>query len=467
MEELFLGIDVGTTAVKLGVIEGGRLRHHGQAALTTYSDQGDDRYQKAGEVLNTVKELIGAIPKNFRSQITAIAFSTAMHSLLPQRPGQALTSGKIFLWSDRQAGALMEAFRKTQQAREFYLATGTPIHAMSTFAKICFFEQTGDYPQTTRWLGLKELLLTEFTGETVIDVSTASATGLYSLDTGNWHTGILDFLGIESAQLAQITAGDQPFAIKKELAAGLGLPTAARVYAGASDGCLAAFAGYCHTGIPNSLTIGTSGAARVLRRQQKLVPVRQNFCYVLNQDWFVTGAPSNNGGCVLEWGAKLFCPKAPQHFYQELRTILEQIPIGSGGVRFAPFLNGERAPYWSTSVKAGFHGLTVDTTQKQLIRSITEGLLLNVKTLAEMAGVTKQVTLSGGFFKTAALTQMTLDVLGCEGIISEENEPIFGLYAWLAAGDQEPPKLPAASLSWDAENHAAYVKLSSGYFDFV
>ena len=466
MEDLFLGIDVGTTAVKLGVIEAGQLRHHGQAALVTYSDYGIDRYQKAAEVLAAVKELIGLIPETFRSRITDIAFSTAMHSLLPQPPEMPLTAGKIFLWSDRQAGPFMEEFRKTQQAQDFYLATGTPIHAMSTFAKIDFLQKTGAYPQETRWLGVKELLLATFTGETVIDAATASATGLYQLASGSWDEKILTFLGIKNPQLARIVDGSKAFTITADLATELGLPLTSNVYAGASDGCLAAFAGYHYTGISNSLTIGTSAAVRVLRKEPKLDPVRQNFCYVLNKDWFVTGAPSNNGGCVLQWAANVFFPQAPQRFYQELPEILAQTAVGSDGVRFAPFINGERAPYWSTAVTAGFQGLTVDTKQAQLIRSVVEGLLLNVKILAEMAGVTDEITLSGGFFQTTALTQLTLDILGCQGVLSEENEPIFGLYAWLKEKPTSP-KNSGTELSWNPENYQKYAKLRENYFDFV
>ena len=93
---VFLGIDIGTTAIKLGVIKEQQLLFETSLVLTTYED-GEARYQHASEIIEALEKGILLIPKNIRAEISIISFSTAMHSLMPAN------SQKIFLWSDLQA----------------------------------------------------------------------------------------------------------------------------------------------------------------------------------------------------------------------------------------------------------------------------------------------------------------------------------------------------------------------------
>lgn len=94
---VFLGIDIGTTAIKLGVIQENSLLYTGDLPLQTY---GDDRikYQDGNELLGILQAGILAIPVNLRQKITTLSFSTAMHSLMPDDGRR-----QIFLWSDLQA----------------------------------------------------------------------------------------------------------------------------------------------------------------------------------------------------------------------------------------------------------------------------------------------------------------------------------------------------------------------------
>lgn len=112
---VFLGIDIGTTAIKLGIIQENELLYSSELPLQTY---GDDRikYQNGTELLASLKLGILAIPAWLRNEITRISFSTAMHSLMPD-------DGKkqIFLWSDLQAASLIDTFKQSDLAEHFYL----------------------------------------------------------------------------------------------------------------------------------------------------------------------------------------------------------------------------------------------------------------------------------------------------------------------------------------------------------
>ena len=455
---MFLGIDIGTTAIKFGLIEDRKIIYSQSLPIKTHS-HGLKQTQSATQISSQLISGVTTIPAQLKAAITVIGFSTAMHSLMPVA-GE--TAEEIYIWSDNQASQTMTAFRQTDLAATFYEETGTPIHAMSPFAKLAYFQTNGSYSKETKWFGLKELAMALFTGQARIDYSTASATGLFSLKEKQWSQKILNYLSLSKAQLAPLCAPTDRFLITEEMAQRCGLKPEVEVMCGASDGCLAAYAGYISTGIRNSLTIGTSAAVRKVSETTVFDDQKQNFCYYLQDDLYVVGAPSNNGGCVLAW-AKETLSEDPDGFYHYLPQVMEESPIGSNGLRFFPYLNGERAPFWTNEITGGFSGLTLKHNRSDMLRAVIEGMLMNIDLLKQMAQLEGAVTVSGGFFQTKLLGQMTADVLGLTCYLSDENEPIFGLYdlykSSVVRQDQPDEKFVP-----DPQNQALYQELAKTYF---
>lgn len=462
MHSGLLGIDIGTTAIKVMIIEAGQALWSTSHRIQMYQDTAKMRYQKSAEIIAIIDEAILAIPKKLRQRVGKISFSVAMHSVMPMlHPA----NNPVFIWSDNQAeDTLMKEMTPTLREK-FYLLTGTPIHPMSPFAKILHFKRNNLFPEETVWLGLKELVMQYFTGQAVIDVSTASATGICDLAQMSWNTEILQFLRISKSHLAPIVAPRASFDLLAAHKIRYDLPSEVEVICGASDGTLAALAGLVSTGNPNSLTIGTSAAVRVIQKETWLDIARQNFCYRLDEETFVLGAPSNNGGSVLEWARQLFGATA-EEFYPMVQQALATTTIGANGVKFYPFLTGERAPYWNTKLKAEFKGVGALTDQAVLVRSILEGMLLNIKQLLEVVPVSEPLSLSGGFFQTEELTQLLVDILGIEGVLSSENEPIYGLY-YLLFPPLSKPHQAEISFVPNQEKFQAYAKIAQNYFTDV
>lgn len=457
---MFLGIDIGTTAIKLGIIDQRTLLHHQTVPIKTTIYGTGESFQSASEVRRLVLASVKGLPVEYKSAITVIGFSVAMHSLLPVSLDR---EEQIYIWSDSQAHETISSFRKEPQAGFFYEQTGTPIHSMSPFAKILHFQHTDKFPAGTKWYGLKEWVMQQFTGYPLIDYSTASATGLFDLQHLCWSQEILDFLGIQEEQLGILADTCETFPILPSIADSCGLSSEVKIMIGASDGCLAAYAGYKATMIENSLTIGTSGAVRRIVKRPIFDRQRQNFCYYLNADWYVCGAPTNNGGCVLAWAAENLAQDT-QHFFDQLPQLLSETEVGANGIRFLPYINGERAPFWSNSKKGAFENLTLYHTRNDMLRSVVEGLLLNIRVLKELTGAEEKLTISGGFFQTLALCQLTADILGIDCYLSDENEPIFGLYE-LYYKELEIKTQPLVKFQPDPELRLAYDGLAKTYFD--
>ncbi|NBK09800.1 gluconokinase [Enterococcus asini] len=452
---MFLGIDIGTTAIKLGVVQENELLYTSDLPLKTY---GDDRikFQKGDELLAALTAGILAIPAWMRQQIAIISFSTAMHSLMPD-------DGKkqIFLWSDLQAASAIDRFKQTNLAIRFYEISGTPIHAMSPFAKLLYFQETKQYPAEIHWYGIKELVMQHFTGKPFIDYATASATGLFDLREKQWSKEILNYLGIKATQLAPLADTTQTFEMLPEIRTLFDFSHEIQVVIGASDGTLAAYASYYSTGRTASLTIGTSAAVRQITKKIQLDQKKQNFCYYLKEDLLVSGAPSNNGGIVLAWAAEQVSAD-PAVFYETLPDLLTDTTPGANNLRFWPYLNGERAPYWSNEIKGGFYDLTLQHTRADMVRSVIEGMLLNIRQLVELVAEGEELSVSGGFFQTAALGKLAADIFGTPCYYAPQNEPIFGLYYLLEQPEQRIEENQA--FLPDPVERDTYKQIASNYF---
>ena len=333
---------------------------------------------------------------------------------------------------------------------------------MSPFAKLLYFKEVNKYQKVTRWLGLKELVLEYFTGKFIIDRSCASATGYYDLRNQKWSGEILSYLAIDTNQLAEIVDTAASFQMTSEKIRYFGFASTVRVVAGASDGALAAYASFYRTKRTASLTIGTSAAVRQISNSIKLEPTKQNFCYYLNKDYFVIGAPSNNGASLLEWSAEQLA-KDTLAFYQQLPDVLEKTIVGSHGLRFLPYLNGERAPLWDENAKGGFYDLALHHTREDLLRSVIEGMLLNIKRLVQLVAPDQILSVSGGFFQTPALAQLASTIFGAECIYASENEPIFGLY-YLYFQPKIKKEITGTHFIPNKKEQAAYERLAEDYF---
>lgn len=422
-------IDVGTTAIKLFLYQQEQLIDQEEIRIQTYSDATGKVYQKPEEVLKGLRTALLSLIGRTAASIDFIALSTAMHSLLPVFEHGY---GDILIWSDKQAASTATAFKKTRFSQQFYEKTGTPIHYMSPFSKLLWIKQEEPFPlPVKRWIGLKELITEFFTDNYLLDYSTASATGLFNSLTLDWDDEILEFLAVKRTQLAQLVDTNAVVDIQKIRKKELGLSRHTQLLIGASDGCLAAFAGYLNTGLHTSITLGTSGAVRKLSTKRELSPDGATFCYYLKKDLWVIGGPTNNGGTVLEWASNLFFDN-PTALFKHLDTVLDIVPIGSNGLQFLPYINGERAPMWSPSINGSFQGVTTAHKRNDFIRAVVEGMLLNIKIIMEANHVTdEEVSINGGVFKHTELAQLTATILDKQCLLSTHNEPGFGLLGLL------------------------------------
>jgi len=439
MSQVVIGVDIGTTSTKAVIFdEDGSIRSMHAVEYPMLHPQPGWAEQDPHVLFSAVMQSIqGAIYKGHVSakQVKAIGFSVAMHSMmLVDEHHRPLTN--CIIWTDNRSSEQAERLRASEQGVAMYKKTGTPIHPMSPLVKLMWFKECAPdvFKRAYKFISIKEYVLYQWFHQCVVDYSIASATGLFSLQTFDWDEEILTFLGIERSQLSSLVPTTYTLqGMDKKWAEQLGISSRTPVVIGASDGVLANVGVGAILPHEAAITIGTSGAVRTISPFPKTDERGRTFCYVLTENEWVVGGPTNNGGILLRWlrdefGAqeKEVAKRLGVDPYDLLTQYAARVPAGSEGLLFLPFLSGERAPYWDAHARGTFFGIRLQHKREHFIRSVMEGVCMSVFSVAlavrDVVGPLSEIRVSGGFAKSPFWRQMLCDMMGKELIVPETHE---------------------------------------------
>jgi gluconokinase len=420
-----IGCDIGTTNVKsvaFDSVSGAILTSHSESyemqhPQPDWSEQVPDEIFEA--TCKTIKEVTAFC--NGKDELLGISFSAAMHGVLAlDKNGKQLTN--LIIWADNRSSDIAIKLRSSQIGKKIYDHNGTPIHAMTPVCKLLWMKENEPeiYKNTSRFVGIKEYVIFRLTGKFVVDYSIASATGMFNIRELKWDAYTLKKLGLKPEKLSEAVS---PYHIEKLSADNpAGLPEGTRLIMGASDGCLANLgSGAIRTG-SMAVTIGTSAAVRICSDKPYSDPLMQTFCYVLDEHTYIVGGPSNNGAVIFEWLMNTFFPKEE---YDAVFKEASKIKAGSDGLIFYPYLLGERAPLWSSTVRGGFSGLDIQHTRPHFARAVMEGILLNLYSIGKILMKMQKIDTiyaNGGFARSPIWVQMLSDIFGKKVMLNETVE---------------------------------------------
>ncbi|MEV6488951.1 gluconokinase [Actinoplanes sp. NPDC051633] len=409
--DVVIAIDTGTTATK-GVAAGldGELCAH-TSVHYPLSVPGPGRAElDADQLLAAAVEALAEIAKQCRDRgdrVAAVSLSAFLHGLVPMdAAGKPL--GPLVTWADGRAARQSE--KLADRAKALQARTGTPVHPMSPLTKLAWWRENdpSTLRDTPRWGGVKEVVLAGLTGEFLLDLSVASATGLYDIHERRWDDEALDIAGVRAGQLAEVVPTTLARTLKPEIADATGLPRDTPLIVGAGDGPLANLGvGATPAGVA-AVSLGTSGALRTVVDRPTSDEAGRLFCYALTEDRWVIGGAVNNAGSVIRWAGQSFAagfarPGAEGEDADEIDAALlteaQTAPPGSGGLLCLPYLLGERAPWWRSGMRGAYLGLRREHGRPHLVRAAVEGVcqqLALVRDSLEVAGPVTEVRATGG-----------------------------------------------------------------------
>ncbi len=415
-----LGIDIGTGSTKaVAVDQNGKALHTEQQFYTTSHPETGYAEQDPDTILNAFIVVISDMIRFMKRVPSAISLSAAMHGIMVvDREGKNLSP--LIIWSDARSTHIAEELRISVEGPSIYSRTGTPIHSMTPLCKIKWMVQHQPHliSHGHRFISIKEYIWFHLFKEFVIDHSIASATGLFDLEDLCWNDSALRYAGIREDQLsAPVSTFYIKTGLKEEMANLFGVPQQVPFCIGASDGCLASLGTHSLEPGIAAITIGTSGAVRISGPRPVWNTSMMNFNYLLEENIFISGGPTNNGGNVMQWLKNNFLetdnnPESYDHLFASMISI----PPGSEGLIFLPYLFGERAPVWDEQSCGVFFGVRARHRKEHFTRAVLEGICFSLRQVLSKVEASStpvhRIHASGGFVQSAFWIQLLSDITG-------------------------------------------------------
>lgn len=377
-------------------------------------------------------------------QPLAIGFSAAMHGVLAvDERGEPISP--LINWMDRRSVEVADRWREDGTAADLYGRTGAPMHPMLPVCKLRWLSENDPslFKRATRFVGMKELFIHRWTGEWLVDQGVASAMGMLDTRTRRWDQKALDAAGVEADRLSSVVPCSTFRTIAQpQVASTLGLESSTAVVLASTDGALANLGTGAVSSDVATLTLGTSGAVRIVSSKPMLDARGRTFCYVFDDAHWLVGGPTSSAGAVLEWLFALLLSGVPlEQRFEQAAALAAQSSAGAKGLTMLPFLSGERAPYWRGDLRGSMLDIDLAHTQHDLLRAAFEGVVFAIyavfRAMREMRIEPGAVLLSGGLTHAPFVRQLVADVFEVDARLPDRAEAsAFGasMYAGLATG---------------------------------
>jgi gluconokinase len=385
-----LALDVGTSSVRAHRFDE-TAEERGEPVRREYPGESDP-VRLGAAVRETIDEA-GAVG------VDAVGASCFGHSLLAlDERGRPLTP--VLGWRDTRSAAAAEWLSRRLDPVAVQARTGCHLHTSFWPAKLAWLaqEQPEVFRAARRFVSFADYLYAQLLGaEVQTSISMASASGLVDLDTRAWDQELLNVLDLGPERLPEI--GDAPH---------LGWSPAV------FDGACSNVGVGCITRTRAALTVGTSGALRLLYESERPQPRPGLFLYLLDERRVVEGGALSDGGNLYHWLERTLASSDG--------SLADRDP-DSHGLTFLTLLGGERSPGWHPQAKGALHGLTLDTTPLDLQQAGLEGVAFRFAEAAELMPEIEEVVLTGGaLLKNDDWVQIMADVLGRPVAVSDVKE---------------------------------------------
>jgi len=393
---MFLGLDLGTSSVKVIVIDDeGEITAQSSQSLSLSRPNPLWNEQSPSDWIEAAEKAILKIPKNIRSKLKGMGLSGQMHGAVlldkkerPIRPA--------ILWNDGRSYEECKELEK--EFPNLNKITGNQVMPGFTSPKIEWVRkyEKENFSAIQKILLPKDYLRLKWSGEFATDTSDASGTMWLNTKKRSWSIDALEISGISSQQLPELFEGNQITGkISKSSSEKLGIPMIP-IVAGAGDQAAGAIGSSVITPDDASLVLGTSGVI-FLVTDGFLPNLKQGihaFCHAVPQTWHQM-AVILSAASAIDWCANLVGYESPAKAYEAAEKKRD-----SENIMFLPYLSGERTPHNNPHASAALFGLKSNTNRASIIHAALEGVAFALsdgyKALVEGGGKCNTISVIGG-----------------------------------------------------------------------
>ena len=469
-----LGIDVSTTATKAVLIdESGLVRgvstseYDFEVPHPLWSEQ-DPQLWWDGAVA-AIRSVIASTGVH-GDDVVAIGPTGQMHGLVLLDERNEVLRPAI-LWNDQRTAAECEAIRETIGRERLIAITGNDALTGFTAPKLVWVRdhEPEVWRQVAHVLLPKDLVRLRLTGDHATDKADGAGTILFDLAARDWSAEVIEALEIDRRWLPRTFEGpDVTGVVSGSAAAETGLRAGTPVIAGGGDQAASAVGlGAVDAGTP-ALSLGTSGVVFAPTDRPIVEPSGRvhAFCHAVPDRWHLMSVMLSAAGS-LRWYRDTLAPGIP---YADLTDAAADVPAGSDGLLFLPYLSGERSPYPNPLARGAFVGLTVAHERRHLTRAVLEGVAFGLRDgldLMVAAGMPQptRIRATGGGTASGVWRQILADVLEAEiATVAATEGAAYGAGLLAAVGAGWHRSVGAAAEAWVVATVAASPGREAGVY---
>ncbi len=447
---MILAHDLGTSGNKATLFsDDGELIDSVVSAYDTFYAPGGVAEQNPDDWWRAVAESTRRIMAGRDAkQVGAIAFSGQMMGCLcVDRHGVPLRNH--MLYCDQRSLEEEREFADRGGAENIYRITGHRASASYSATKLMWVKkhQPEIYRKTAAILNAKDWLNFRLTGRTVAEVSDASGTNLLNLKTGEWSPELVTAAGIDPDMLPPVVPSTAVVGeLTREAADALGLVAGIPVVAGAGDGVASGVGagsvapGRTYNYLGSSSWVATTSTEPVYDKAMRTF----TWAHAVPGLFHPAGTMQTAAASYV-WLKNEICheeatrAEAAGHSpYDYMNETASRSPAGANGLIYLPYLLGERSPRWNPAARGGFIGLTMAHTRADLVRSVLEGVSMNLAVIIdifrEQGNGIDDIIVIGGGAKGALWRRIMADVYNATILRPNYLEEATSIGAAIIAG---------------------------------
>lgn len=405
--ELIIGVDVGTTAVKIGLLDqAGNILDHVREPYPTLRGEAGIVEQDAKHWLRPIETAFAKF-SNQLSNVAAIGMCSQVNThLFVDKDGNPLAPA--ILWQDGRADAEAKQLDAlvSQKQRIAWWGAPMPIDASHVLSRMLWMARhRPDIWDKTAWVMLpKDYCILKLTGEMATD-------GLSNIGLVDQKLRLIpEVLDLVEGAADRVVPVRDVLAVVGQVKSGpaAGIPVAN----GTMDGWTGLVG--CGATAPGT-TAYLSGTSEILGiSSPSLTPTKGVIVFPECEEILIHAGPTQSGGAAKLWYGEL-TGQSPT----EMAATAAASDFSKPAPIFIPHLQGERAPIWNANTRGIFLGLDQTTNKTDMARSIYEGVAFSVRmalqAVEKSAGVSSEcINCGGGGFQSDIWNQIRANVLGRE-----------------------------------------------------
>ena len=458
MDRTYIGIDMGTSGVKLLLIDAQR-RILAQSSLEYEVSQPREGWSEIDPGIwydAALEGLERLLAGQDAERVGAIGVTGQMHTLvLLDARGESVRPA--LMWNDKRTAACIPLLRQTlaQGPDGAYLSgivsTGSPAANLYWMSR----EEPELFKRVSKFLIGPDYLVYRLTGEMGTDYVEASTSSLYCPGERAWSEEMRKLIGAPKSVYPTVRgSGEVVGYLLPKLARALGLREDVKVIAGTGDNPATAISTGCLGGGYPVLSLGTSGVLMFpVEAMRAGMRGKVILCSLDGRQfsYLVQGVVQSTGESISWWTRKVL----GVHDFGTLDGGIDGEMIRNSRLLFYPHINGDKTIYADPSLRGAFIGLSSDTGAAEMYCAVVEGLCFAFRQLAESVGLNLKaqdaLKVVGGGAKSDLWLQTLASVLGVRvERLSGAIGPAFGVALLAYAADHpgtRPEELTAGTLT--------------------